>query len=383
MRRRRRKKHSISQIGLSFLDCICCGFGAVILLFVLTMGAQTRQVRGVNESLEEILRKRLAQLATYQNETEELTERKTAQEIQLQRARRDRDSLAERIADLARNLAQAQAGRENLIVELEETRQFIAARQRKLEVLQRDSPDPVGLPVESNHIIIVIDTSGSMRNPRTGNLHEHVIDTVDEVLRVYPRVEGIQILDSSGNYVLRQSAGQWLPDGTETRSRISQALRAYPAFSVSNPVPGIIRALRTFANANDPDLRLGIYFFGDEFGGRVEPVLDRLETINPRGENGRRLATINGVGFPMVMFGPTNFGHTGIRYANLMREICYAHDGAFIALSDQMPLRTRIQAFPLQAELDAESDWALPSTAPPVEISQLRSAPASPLPPLP
>lgn len=362
MARRRKRKTAVSQIGLSFLDCICCGFGAVILLFVLTMGAQTRQVRGVNESLEEILQKRLQQLATYQNETEELTEKMTAQEIQLQRARRDRDSLAERIADLARNLAQAQAGRENLIVELEQIRRNIDARQRKLDVLQRDSPDPVGLPVESNHIIIVIDTSGSMRNPRTGNIHEHVIETVDEVLRVYPRVEGIQIFDSSGNYVIRQTNGRWLEDSTETRNRISQSLRAYPAFSVSNPVPGIIRAIRTFADPSNPVLKLGIYFFGDEFGGRIEPVLDRLESINPRDDEGNRLATINGIGFPMVMFGPTNFGHTGIRYANLMREISYAHDGAFIALSDQMPMRTRIQAFPFQSAVEQKGEWLLPST---------------------
>ena len=31
-----RKKRNIEAFSLSFLDCICCGFGAVVLLLVLS-----------------------------------------------------------------------------------------------------------------------------------------------------------------------------------------------------------------------------------------------------------------------------------------------------------------------------------------------------------
>jgi len=343
---RKKKRTTIPELGLSFLDAMACGFGAIILLFVLSMGAQIRQISGVNESLEEILQKRMQQLAAYQNETEELTKKKTAQEKRLQQAKQERESLAEKIEQLARQMAQAEAGREKLLVELEQVNERIAARQKKLEVLQRDSPDPVGVPVESNHVIFVIDTSGSMRNPRTGALLEEVVETINEVLRVYPLVEGVQVLDSSGNYIIRQSNGRWLEDSEETRRRITQSILNYPGFSVSNPVPGIIRAIRTFADPNDPDLKLGIYYFGDEFAGKTQPVLDRLDLINPRNEEGNRLATINAMGFPNVMFGPTNYGHSGIGFASLMREMTYQHDGATVFLSDDRALRTRIKAFP-------------------------------------
>ena len=33
-------KRSIDIFSLSFLDCICCGFGAIILLFVLSKFAE-------------------------------------------------------------------------------------------------------------------------------------------------------------------------------------------------------------------------------------------------------------------------------------------------------------------------------------------------------
>lgn len=363
MRRRRKRRSTATQLGLSFLDCICCGFGAVILLFVLTMGAQTRQVRGVNESLNDILEKRLQLLATYRQEAEDLQEKKTAQELMLQKAKKERDSLAESISSLAQKLAQAEAGKENLLVETEQTRRQIAARQRKLDVLQRETPEPVGVPVASNHIIFVIDTSGSMRNPRTSQIHEFVISTVEETLRVYPRVDGIQILDSSGNYILRQSNGRWLDDSVETRQTIARNLRIYPTFSVSNPVPGIIRAIRTFSEPEDPEHKLGIYVFGDEFGGLADRVLERLEVINPRDAEGNRPATINAVGFPNLIFRPLEFGPTGIKFANLMREITYAHDGAFVAMQPEQAIRTNILGLPTQGTFqDLSADLYDPVT---------------------
>ena len=30
------KRHPIEVFSLSFLDCLCCGFGAILLLFILS-----------------------------------------------------------------------------------------------------------------------------------------------------------------------------------------------------------------------------------------------------------------------------------------------------------------------------------------------------------
>lgn len=338
----RRNKTSMAQLGLSFLDCICCGFGAVILLFVLTMGAQTRQVQGVNESLNEILQKRLELLASLQARTDELQQENAAREIRITQIKEEREKLAEQIAELVKKLQEAEAGREKLLTDLEQTRTMIAVRQKKIDVLQREDPDPVGLPVESTHLIFVIDTSGSMRDQRTSGVHEYVAQTIEEVLRVYPLVKGIQVFDSSGNYIVRQSTGTWLEDNVETRLAIGRSIRNYPVFSVSNPVPGIIRAMRTFAEEPDPDAKIGIYVFGDEFDGRSDLVLERLEVINPPDEQGNRRVTINGVGFPNLIFDPNNFGETGVKFANLMREVSYAHGGAFVALQQESALQTRV-----------------------------------------
>ena len=41
-----RRRRELETAGLSFLDCICCGFGAVILLLVITKIQQPAAIPG-------------------------------------------------------------------------------------------------------------------------------------------------------------------------------------------------------------------------------------------------------------------------------------------------------------------------------------------------
>ncbi|MGH7958813.1 MAG: VWA domain-containing protein, partial [Opitutaceae bacterium] len=36
-----KKRRELEVFSLSFLDCICCGFGAVLLIFLLTIAKKT------------------------------------------------------------------------------------------------------------------------------------------------------------------------------------------------------------------------------------------------------------------------------------------------------------------------------------------------------
>ena len=46
-----KRKRQVQEFSVSFLDCICCGFGAVILLFVLTSGKKSE---ARNEQLSDV-----------------------------------------------------------------------------------------------------------------------------------------------------------------------------------------------------------------------------------------------------------------------------------------------------------------------------------------
>jgi hypothetical protein len=246
------------------------------------------------------------------------------------------------IDQLERSLQQEKRGQQALLVDLDELRQEIAARQRKPDhelVLKEVPPAPVGLPVGSNFLAFVVDTSGSMRDPNFGGLWPVVIRTIETVLDAYPNVQGIQLIDGDGRFILgRRGSGTagWLPDSPQTREAIKRTLRRYDQDTVSNPVPGIYNAMRFLYDKENAGMRMGIFVFGDEFNSpqSADEVIRRLDELNPANEQGARAVTINAVGFPTTIRYQFSMGNTGLRFANLMRTVTYLHGGAFIALQD-------------------------------------------------
>ena len=336
----RRRQSEI--FSLSFLDCICCGFGAIILIFVISIGSRQREQLDVLLALQRARAEQAAALTRI--EAAQLEARREQQRIapRLEEARQRQDSLQAMIDQLERSLQQEKRGQQALLVDLDELRQEIAARQRKPDhelVLKEVPPAPVGLPVGSNFLAFVVDTSGSMRDPNFGGLWPVVIRTIETVLDAYPNVQGIQLIDGDGRFILgRRGSGTagWLPDSPQTREAIKRTLRRYDQDTVSNPVPGIYNAMRFLYDKENAGMRMGIFVFGDEFNSpqSADEVIRRLDELNPANEQGARAVTINAVGFPTTIRYQFSMGNTGLRFANLMRTVTYLHGGAFIALQD-------------------------------------------------
>ena len=336
------RRRQTEIFSLSFLDCICCGFGAIILIFVISIGSRQREQLDVLLALQRALAEQAAALTRI--DAAQLEARREQQGIapRLEEARRRQESLQAMIDQLERSLQQEKKGQQALLVDLDELRQEIAARQRKPDhelKLKEVPPAPVGLPVGSNFLAFVVDTSGSMRDPNFGGLWPVVIRTIETVLDAYPNVQGIQLIDGDGRFILgRRGSGTagWLPDTPQTREAIKRTLRRYDQDTVSNPVPGIYNAMRFLFDKENPGMRMGIFVFGDEFNSpqSADEVIRRLDELNPASEQGARAVTINAVGFPTTIRYQFSMGNTGLRFANLMRTVTYLHGGAFIALQD-------------------------------------------------
>ena len=336
------RRRQTEIFSLSFLDCICCGFGAIILIFVISIGSRQREQLDVLLALQRALAEQAAALTRI--DAAQLEARREQQRIapRLEEARRRQESLQAMIDQLERSLQQEKKGQQALLVDLDELRQEIAARQRKPDhelKLKEVPPAPVGLPVGSNFLAFVVDTSGSMRDPNFGGLWPVVIRTIETVLDAYPNVQGIQLIDGDGRFILgRRGSGTagWLPDTPQTREAIKRTLRRYDQDTVSNPVPGIYNAMRFLFDKENPGMRMGIFVFGDEFNSpqSADEVIRRLDELNPASEQGARAVTINAVGFPTTIRYQFSMGNTGLRFANLMRTVTYLHGGAFIALQD-------------------------------------------------
>jgi hypothetical protein len=330
------RRRATTVFSLAFLDCICCGFGAIILIFVLSVSARDKDQSQVIDDLRNALAAQIAALAKIRSTKTEVDQTNARVTDMIVDARLKNDSIHALLDDYEQKLQNEKKGGEALLVDIDELKKEIAARQKKPEVVLKDvKPTPVGVPVGSNYIAFVIDTSGSMREFDSGQLWPIVVRKIEAVLDVYPQVDGLQVLDADGRFIMGERGGaQWLSDTPEVREGLKRALRRYDIYSESNPVPGILRALRTLHDPNNDKMKMGIYIFGDEFSGTADAVLKKVDELNPADENGNRKVVINAVCFPTTIRFDFSMGNTGLKMANLMRELCYEHGGAMIALQD-------------------------------------------------
>jgi len=254
---------------------------------------------------------------------------------------KEREQIARLRGDLSRIqgefAATSQLSEVNEIVE----GRLLAAQQELTEEMQRllgrsyrrsrEDATVGGIPVDSEYVIFIIDTSGSMHN----YAWPLVLKKMQEVLDVYPKVKGVQVMNDMGQYMFGNYAGKWIPDTPGRRRVILDRLRGWAPFSNSSPVEGIERAIRTFAA---PDRKISLYVFGDEFtGDSIEDVRQTVDRINHRDAEGNRLVRIHAIGFPTMFSGMGFQENTGVRFATLMRVLCRENGGAFVGLSTIRP----------------------------------------------
>ena len=285
--------------SLSFLDCLCCGFGAILLLFILSIGSGKAGVESeVDDPTLLAMRAQLAQLE----------------------------------ADVAQKAALLEASINSKQANLSTSQQAAAEATRLLQSFKHEDLPPIGLPADATHVAFIIDTSGSMRNQMTNQLHFGVIEQITELLDSLPEVKSIQFIDTSGNYMLRDRRGFWLPDSPGLRQQALRAVLNYPILSVSDPEPGVRKAFRDLQQILDPSDSMSLYVIGDDFRGSTQSFLLKLDRLNPRDlTTGKRPASISAIGFP-TLINPFQIGapQGNARFANIMREIAEAHDGVLI-----------------------------------------------------
>ncbi|MGD2073821.1 MAG: VWA domain-containing protein [Gammaproteobacteria bacterium] len=328
----RRTRRAVDIFNLSFLDVVSCGFGAIILLLVIVKVSEPRvmeklgvdlsglvqrlqtglqQVRGEAEVLDGELRTAGRQLAERRERLARLEAELTALQAEHRAARRERDAQAlieSRLATAKQALSQ-------------EMRRLLGADFRR-------TADAAigGVPVDSEYILFIIDTSGSMQQ----NAWPLVLQKVSEVLEIYPQVKGIQVMNDMGDYMFSQYAGRWIPDTPARRRAINARLAGWTPFSNSSPVEGIEAAIGRFYAS---DKRISLYVFGDDFSrGSIQSVIDSVARLNRADESGRRRVRIHAVGFP-VLFSGGGMSVNAVRFSALMRKLAEENDGSFVGLN--------------------------------------------------
>jgi hypothetical protein len=328
MKRELRSRH-FDVFTLSFLDTICCAFGAVILLFMLSKFGEPQAQEKARVELE-------GRIAKLQEEREEI---RGTSEVLLRELAASRGELTDeqrRIARLRGDLSalrgKFQSSEQESEIQNKLAGQLVSAQQEMTEEMKRllgsqyrrPTTDAIGgIPVDSEYIIFIIDTSGSMFN----YVWPTLLKKIDETLNTYPKVKGFQVMNDEGVYMFSTYQGKWLPDTPVQRKAVIDRLRNWNAFSNSSPVEGIVEAIRTYYSK---EKKISLYVFGDEFtGSSIDQVVKTVDMINREDKTGARRVRIHAIGFPLRPDAPQ---YTSMRFATLMRILCQRNGGTFVGI---------------------------------------------------
>ena len=312
------QRRTFDIFSLSFLDVVSCGFGAVILLVLISdfSEAVTPQLQARTEAL---LRAILGAEAEADDLRADLSDRQA--------------EAAARAAALAKLRAAAEAARRSVRTSKDENRvldknlagltlveQSVKRAAVQQETAQESDEEVGGIPVDSDYVVFIVDTSGSMQQ-----IWGRVTRELENVMTIHPKITGFQILNDNGAHLISGYAGRWIPDTPRRRQNVIRLFRTWNSTSNSSPVEGLHVALQRYAR---PNIKLSIYIFGDDYtGGSYDPVIEALQRLNTDTATGKRLAKVHAVGFVSP--------HTKDRFPILMRELTRQNGGTFIALPVQ------------------------------------------------
>lgn len=332
---RRRRRREIEIFNLSFLDVVSCGFGAIVLLLVIVKISEPRVIERLTVDLSGQVQKLEEELFVIRGDTTVLNRDLTEKQQQLSVSRQKLARLKGSLSSIKGQYARAQSERDTQAIiegQLQSAQQSLTDEMRRLlSTTTKISNSRIGgVPVDSEYIIFIIDTSGSM-NQFAWSL---VRQKIKEVLNVYPKVKGIQVMNDMGEYMFQTYSGKWIPDTPSRRKAINQRLSSWTPFSNSSPVEGIEAAIRRFYAK---DKRISLYVFGDDFSsGSIENVINTVDRLNRADSSGKHRVRIHAMGFP-VLFNVGGMSNNVIRFAALMRKLAENNDGTFVGLNNTRP----------------------------------------------
>ncbi len=205
-----RKKESGEIFGLSFMDCICCGFGAVILLFVVTTredGKIVAQTTGVYEAEVE---KAKEQLEEGELNLSKLVNTIEKTEMEIVKVAGLGEKIIENVKDTEREISKknkASAAQVKVIGKLESDLKNVEKEIAKLQPGQTKGTGKsvrptngterrhylTGLKVDGERSLILVDASLSMLDTTVRAAFSYKVKSVTEKLQ---SVKWLRVLDS-------------------------------------------------------------------------------------------------------------------------------------------------------------------------------------------
>jgi hypothetical protein len=280
-----RKKREFTTFNLSFLDIMSCGFGAVVLVFLIIDHSVKTQTKDLNRDLmsevsmlEEDVRDGEAGLVKLRNTLSEVDMEMVEAQGQATRITEDIDNYEAMIADLARDGFTERTDIETLKAEIQSLEEEVkklrtaavedAGNSARTFVGEGNRQYLTGLNLGGRNIAILLDVSASMLADKVVNIirlrnmdpaiqrradkWSRALSTVDWLTAQLPVGSDYQLItfNSKAGPILTDTAGKWLEVANQAQlDKISSELRkltpsggtslenAFAALQTLSPLP--------------------------------------------------------------------------------------------------------------------------------------------------
>ena len=240
----KRQRRVLSEASISFLDVISCGFGAIVLLLVIARVGDPAALEAAENKLRSTVKEYQERLFDVRGESVVLNEQLKSRKQQLSELTERVARLKAKLATVEKQSAQISQSEAREKEQLQLVLQVLSEEMERLLGPEFKQQNQLigGIPVDSDYIIFVIDTSGSMQVAAWEKVKKEMINILD----IYPDVKGLQVLNDMGQYMFSAYRGRWIPDSPQMRETIVSTLNNWAPFSNSSPVEGINAAIQTF-----------------------------------------------------------------------------------------------------------------------------------------
>lgn len=316
------KDNREEQTSVSFLDVIACAFCAiVILVLILPIGKQT--LTDTEQTPDSPSGRLLFLIDATESQISSIQAQIAANQQLVADIESESASISEATAQISSAVAKAKdqtSELESKSLALAKTRTIIEARPQGPDTEQVET-ELAGIPVDSEYIVFVIDTSGSMQS-----MWQSVSKEIERFWLLYPKLKGFQIMNDNGKYLYTRNKGRWISDSYRARKEALSRMNSWLGFSNSSPVEGIEQAIDDLYREG---LKMAIIVVGDDYQGHsFQAFLNKVDRkVKARSVNEGDLR-IHAMGFwNEITAQPQQFG-------SLMRELTNRYDGAFVALKE-------------------------------------------------
>ena len=311
------KQRKISELfSMSFLDIMACGFGALVLILLISEFQESKVMEVENnanifleaqeekakkiikvESLDKLMSLNIEDLIV-------VRERLDVLKMELEK----KSSISAKLNDLASDT------------------DFQISKQRlKSLSAPMEQKEASGIKLDSRYLVFIIDTSGSMEPwPK-------IVQEIDSLIQTFPDLEGYMVMNDDGS--IFHGGDPWLNPTKINRSASIGILRANRAKygSRSNPIVGLKKVIRVWG---DKYKDLGVFIIGDDIldqTRRIETISQEVLKLNTD-SSGKTKVRVNAVGFLTSRAIPSQ-QQGNKNYLMLMRELTEQSGGAMVVVN--------------------------------------------------